>query len=121
MASTIDRTSSNPQLQFTWRGCAKWLEQCKVLRTDAYPPDAQVVHFAHSLRDGVLLCHLITRLDPEALDFRDVCLRPQMAQVRRDVFIDIIEVFFSKYMFDCPTVYVPQEHQDILTSVPQTF
>ena len=31
-------------------------------------------------RDGVLLCHLAIRLDPESIDMKAVNLRPQMAQ-----------------------------------------
>jgi len=79
--------SSTPTSTSLWRECAEWLERCKVLRADAYAsPDAQVAHFAHNLRDGVLLCHLLTRLQPDSIDFKDVCLRPQMAQVKHSAY-----------------------------------
>lgn len=65
-----------------WRECVNWLARCKIIRDDNYPANAEVMQFAQTLRDGVLLCHLVQKLDPEALDFKDVCLRPQMAQVR---------------------------------------
>lgn len=68
-----------------WRQCTHWLIQCRVL-----PPShrvtwdgAQVCELAQALRDGVLLCQLLNNLLPQAINLREVNLRPQMSQVRR--------------------------------------
>uniref|UniRef100_A0A8C5LDP4 Proto-oncogene vav n=1 Tax=Jaculus jaculus TaxID=51337 RepID=A0A8C5LDP4_JACJA len=65
-----------------WRQCTHWLIQCRVL-----PPShrvtwegAQVCELAQALRDGVLLCQLLNNLLPQAINLREVNLRPQMSQ-----------------------------------------
>ncbi|XP_073319959.1 proto-oncogene vav-like isoform X2 [Pagrus major] len=65
-----------------WRQCAVWLIDCRVL------PDnhrvtwegAQVCDLAQALRDGVLLCQLLNNLLPQAVNLREINLRPQMSQ-----------------------------------------
>ncbi|XP_075869905.1 proto-oncogene vav isoform X1 [Nelusetta ayraudi] len=65
-----------------WRQCAVWLIECRVL------PDnhrvtwegAQVCDLAQALRDGVLLCQLLNNLLPQAVNLREINLRPQMSQ-----------------------------------------
>ncbi|CAJ1054043.1 proto-oncogene vav isoform X1 [Xyrichtys novacula] len=65
-----------------WRQCAIWLIDCRVL------PDnhrvtwdgAQVCDLAQVLRDGVLLCQLLNNLLPQAVNLREINLRPQMSQ-----------------------------------------
>uniref|UniRef100_A0A3Q3ETP7 Osteoclast-stimulating factor 1 n=1 Tax=Labrus bergylta TaxID=56723 RepID=A0A3Q3ETP7_9LABR len=65
-----------------WRQCAMWLIECRVL------PDnhrvtwegAQVCDLAQALRDGVLLCQLLNNLLPQAVNLREINLRPQMSQ-----------------------------------------
>uniref|UniRef100_A0A8C6PWS3 Vav guanine nucleotide exchange factor 3 n=1 Tax=Nothobranchius furzeri TaxID=105023 RepID=A0A8C6PWS3_NOTFU len=65
-----------------WRQCALWLINCKVL-----PPShrvtwesAQVFDLAQTLRDGVLLCHLLNNLKPQCINLKEINLRPQMSQ-----------------------------------------
>ncbi|KAJ1160762.1 hypothetical protein NDU88_001255 [Pleurodeles waltl] len=65
-----------------WRQCARWLIQCRVL-----PPNhrvmwdtAQVCDLAQALRDGVLLCQLLNNLLPQAVNLKEINLRPQMSQ-----------------------------------------
>uniref|UniRef100_A0A8C6XLR2 Vav guanine nucleotide exchange factor 1 n=1 Tax=Naja naja TaxID=35670 RepID=A0A8C6XLR2_NAJNA len=65
-----------------WKQCAQWLIQCRVL-----PPNhrvtsegAQVCDLAQALRDGVLLCQLLNNLMPQAVNLREINLRPQMSQ-----------------------------------------
>ncbi|KAJ0023070.1 hypothetical protein NQD34_015204 [Periophthalmus magnuspinnatus] len=65
-----------------WRQCALWLINCKVL-----PPNhrvtwesAQVFDLAQTLRDGVLLCHLLNNLRPQCINLKEINLRPQMSQ-----------------------------------------
>lgn len=66
-----------------WRDCVAWLIQCKVIPPDhkANWPDSEIKILAVTLRDGVLLCHLINFLDPTCLDNIDFHRKPQMAQV----------------------------------------
>lgn len=41
----------------------------------------QVCDLAQALRDGVLLCQLLNNLLPQAVNLREINLRPQMSQV----------------------------------------
>ncbi|XP_037916659.1 protein vav isoform X1 [Hermetia illucens] len=65
-----------------WRECAAWLTRCKVIPADhkANWPDSEIRVLALTLRDGVLLCNLLTFLEPNCLDTRDFHRKPQMAQ-----------------------------------------
>lgn len=65
-----------------WRDCVAWLIQCKVIPKDhkANWPDSEIKVLAITLRDGVLLCHLLNYLDPACLE-TDFHRKPQMAQV----------------------------------------
>lgn len=67
-----------------WRDCVAWLIQCKVIPSDhkANWPDSELKILAITLRDGVILCHLINFLDPTCLENIDFHRKPQMAQVR---------------------------------------
>uniref|UniRef100_H3C4M7 Vav guanine nucleotide exchange factor 3 n=1 Tax=Tetraodon nigroviridis TaxID=99883 RepID=H3C4M7_TETNG len=66
-----------------WKQCSLWLINCKVL-----PPNhrvtwesAQVFDLAQTLRDGVLLCHLLNNLRPQTINLKEINLRPQMSQL----------------------------------------
>ncbi|KAM6972331.1 proto-oncogene vav [Aplochiton taeniatus] len=65
-----------------WRQCASWLIQCRVLPGSHRVTwgGAQVCELAHALRDGVLLCQLLNNLLPQAVNLREINLRPQMSQ-----------------------------------------
>ncbi|XP_063059475.1 proto-oncogene vav-like isoform X2 [Engraulis encrasicolus] len=65
-----------------WRQCTGWLIQCRVLPENHRVtfPTAQVCELAHALRDGVLLCQLLNNLQPQAINLREINLRPQMSQ-----------------------------------------
>ncbi|XP_070532548.1 proto-oncogene vav-like isoform X4 [Ptychodera flava] len=65
-----------------WKYCAQWLVDCQVI-----PPthkviweDSQAFDLAQTLRDGVLLCQLLNKLYPGAIDMKEIALRPQMSQ-----------------------------------------
>ncbi|XP_053708955.1 proto-oncogene vav-like isoform X2 [Synchiropus splendidus] len=66
-----------------WRQCAAWLIQCRVLPQNhrVSRPAAQVCDLAQALKDGVLLCQLLNNLLPQAVDLREINLRPQMSQL----------------------------------------
>ncbi|KAG5278242.1 hypothetical protein AALO_G00096780 [Alosa alosa] len=65
-----------------WRQCTSWLIQCRVLPENhrVTLASAQVCELAHALRDGVLLCQLLNNLLPQAINLREINLRPQMSQ-----------------------------------------
>lgn len=69
-----------------WRQCALWLINCKVLPANHRVTweSAQVFDLAQTLRDGVLLCHLLNNLRPQTINLKEINLRPQMSQVRND-------------------------------------
>uniref|UniRef100_A0A8C6SZU8 Vav guanine nucleotide exchange factor 3 n=1 Tax=Neogobius melanostomus TaxID=47308 RepID=A0A8C6SZU8_9GOBI len=65
-----------------WRQCALWLINCKVLPANHRVTweSAQVFDLAQTLRDGVLLCHLLNNLRPQCINLKEINLRPQMSQ-----------------------------------------
>uniref|UniRef100_A0A3P9K8H1 Vav guanine nucleotide exchange factor 3 n=1 Tax=Oryzias latipes TaxID=8090 RepID=A0A3P9K8H1_ORYLA len=65
-----------------WRQCALWLINCKVLPASHRVTweSAQVFDLAQTLRDGVLLCHLLNNLRPQSINLKVINLRPQMSQ-----------------------------------------
>ena len=67
-----------------WRLCADWLVRCNILAKDnaVNTPSAEVFELVQVLRDGVLLCHLLNRLNPGVIDVKDFSQRPQMSQVK---------------------------------------
>lgn len=70
-----------------WRQCALWLINCKVLPANHRVTweSAQVFDLAQTLRDGVLLCHLLNNLRPQTINLKEINLRPQMSQVRHQL------------------------------------
>uniref|UniRef100_A0A665X2F7 Vav guanine nucleotide exchange factor 3 n=1 Tax=Echeneis naucrates TaxID=173247 RepID=A0A665X2F7_ECHNA len=65
-----------------WRQCALWLINCKVLPANHRVTweSAQVFDLAQTLRDGVLLCHLLNNLRSQSINLKEINLRPQMSQ-----------------------------------------
>ena len=65
-----------------WRQCANWLVRCRILPDDhkTTNPDASAFDLAQALRDGVLICHLLNNLGPNAVDLKDFSPRPQLSQ-----------------------------------------
>uniref|UniRef100_A0A8D0ACU0 Vav guanine nucleotide exchange factor 3 n=1 Tax=Sander lucioperca TaxID=283035 RepID=A0A8D0ACU0_SANLU len=65
-----------------WRQCSLWLINCKVLPANHRVTweSAQVFDLAQTLRDGVLLCHLLNNLRPQSINLKEINLRPQMSQ-----------------------------------------
>ncbi|XP_068178412.1 proto-oncogene vav-like isoform X2 [Antennarius striatus] len=65
-----------------WRQCASWLIHCRVLPDNHRVTweSSKVCDLAQALRDGVLLCQLLNNLMPQAVNLREINLRPQMSQ-----------------------------------------
>lgn len=68
-----------------WRHCVDWLVRCNILPEEhrATQPDASAFDLAQTLRDGVLICHLLNTLSPNSVDLKDFSQRPQLSQVRK--------------------------------------
>uniref|UniRef100_A0A336LIL2 CSON005630 protein n=1 Tax=Culicoides sonorensis TaxID=179676 RepID=A0A336LIL2_CULSO len=64
-----------------WRSCTEWLTKCKVIPPEhkANAADSEIKVLAMVLRDGVLLCTLLTVLDRN-LELKPFHRKPQMAQ-----------------------------------------
>ncbi|XP_065932641.1 guanine nucleotide exchange factor VAV2 isoform X3 [Magallana gigas] len=65
-----------------WRHCVDWLVRCNILPEEhrATQPDASAFDLAQTLRDGVLICHLLNTLSPNSVDLKDFSQRPQLSQ-----------------------------------------
>lgn len=66
-----------------WRECVSWLTRWNVLRPDHRTNsfDATIVELANNLRDGVMLCTLLSKIDPTCIDMKEVNMKPAMARV----------------------------------------
>lgn len=76
-----------------WREAATWLTKWEMLRSDhkANWPQAGIADLANILRDGVLLCKLLNKIDPGCIDMKDVNLKPTMAQVLHRFYVNSTE------------------------------
>ena len=65
-----------------WKQCADWLCRLQVLPTNhrIVSPDSSVLELAYTLRDGVVLCYVLSSLNPDSIHMKNVNQRPQMAQ-----------------------------------------
>lgn len=70
-----------------WTECVQWLIRCQILDQSHRVTNkhAEIVDFAQTLRDGVLLCQLASRLCKGSIDLREVNWRPQLSQVSQIV------------------------------------
>lgn len=66
-----------------WRECASWLTKWEIIRKDHKSnwQSASIADLANILRDGVLLCKLLNKIDSGSIDMKDVSLKPTLAQV----------------------------------------
>ena len=68
----------------TWRDCARWLVECGVLPSDhkITKPEAELFDLGQTLRDGVILCHLLNHIKPGSIDTLELSnIRSQTSQV----------------------------------------
>ncbi|XP_022919863.2 protein vav isoform X1 [Onthophagus taurus] len=65
-----------------WKECTDWLIRWGILRPDhqANLPDANIGDLANTLRDGVILCKLLNKIDPQCIDMKLVNLKPAFAR-----------------------------------------
>ena len=77
-----------------WKQCARWLCDLEVLPSDhrIVQPDTKFEDLAYTLRDGVVLCHILATIDPNCINLKDVNQRPQMA---RFLCLKNIRIFLS--------------------------
>ncbi|XP_041482210.1 guanine nucleotide exchange factor VAV2-like isoform X2 [Lytechinus variegatus] len=67
----------------SWRLCARWLVECGVLPYDhrIMNQDAEVFDLGQTLRDGVILCHLLNHIKPGSIDTLELSnIRSQTSQ-----------------------------------------
>ena len=66
-----------------WKLCADWLVRCEILAPEhpAAKPSGQLQNLAAVLRDGVLICMLLNRLRPGAIDSKEFSPHPQVSLV----------------------------------------
>lgn len=85
-ATVLSQRQKPRRMMEYWRQCALWLINCKVLPANHRVTweSAQVFDLAQTLRDGVLLCHLLNNLRPQTINLKEINLRPQMSQVRSE-------------------------------------
>jgi guanine nucleotide exchange factor VAV len=122
--------------ELLWRECVKWLVCCGVLPADhkCNWPSSQVIDLAQTLRDGVLLCQLLSTLSNGCMDMRDVTLRPQMSQflcVRnirnflqtcQQVFqLSVSDLFEPNMLFECTNFGAVLHTLSVLSHSPKAL
>jgi hypothetical protein len=79
-----------------WISCAKWLDSCNCLplylKQRLSSRQLTLSEFAHSLKDGEILCNLVAYLEPDSIDLSQVNKRAQNSQV---LCIKNIELFLD--------------------------
>ena len=77
-----------------WKQCARWLCALEVLPSDhrIVQQDTKIEDLAYTLRDGVVLCHILATIDQSCINLKDVNQRPQMA---RFLCLKNIRIFLS--------------------------
>ena len=68
-----------------WRKCLDWFKRCQVITpkdTALYSEQVQVFELSKEMRQGVIICHLLNRLVPGAIDQKEFNVRPHSSQVR---------------------------------------
>ena len=77
-----------------WKQCARWLCALEVLPPDhrVVQQDTKIEDLAYTLRDGVVLCHILATIDSSCINLKDVNQRPQMA---RFLCLKNIRIFLS--------------------------
>lgn len=80
MALARNYSDSNDEL---WKECVHWLTRWEIIRPDHKLnwESSHIADLAALLRDGVILCKLLCKIDPGCIDIKDVNLKPIMAQV----------------------------------------
>ena len=93
-----------------WKLCAEWLVTCKILPPDhkAVYGGAEALDLVQSLRDGVLLCHLLNILKPGCIDLKDFSQRPQMSQVPNCFLFEHSISWWSPAALPSPLGWSPQ-------------
>ena len=67
-----------------WRKCLDWFKRCQVITPKDNPlfrDQVQVYELSNQMRYGVIICHLLNRLCPGAIDNNEFSARPQSSQV----------------------------------------
>ena len=77
-----------------WKQCGRWLCALEVLPSDhrIVQQDTKIEDLAYTLRDGVVLCHILATIDASCINLKDVNQRPQMA---RFLCLKNIRIFLS--------------------------
>lgn len=117
-----------------WRECATWLTKWGIIRKDhrANWSSACIADLANMLRDGVLLCKLLNKIDPSSLDIRDVNLKPTLAQVDSlnylkffcvDLYIkgQCSKITYLKIIILSFTVFMFTKYQPVPENLPREF
>ena len=67
----------------TWTNCVKWFTDVRLIPTSHFlnSDRASCVDLAKFLRDGSMLCKLLSLLDEDSIEMHTVYLRPRNAQV----------------------------------------
>ncbi|XP_072176328.1 guanine nucleotide exchange factor VAV2-like [Diadema setosum] len=69
--------------QESWRQCARWLVECGALHREhkIMSPTAEAFDLGQTLRDGVILCHLLNHIKPGCIDTLELSnIRSQTSQ-----------------------------------------
>ena len=109
-----------------WKQCARWLCELEVLPSDhrILQPDTTIEDLAYTLRDGVVLCHILATIDPKCINPKDVNQRPQMARFlclkNIRIFLTTCHIHFNLKeadLFEPPMLYEYSDYERVLLTL----
>ena len=109
-----------------WKQCARWLCALEVLPSDhrVVQQDTRIEDLAYTLRDGVVLCHILATIDPSSINLKEVNQRPQMARFlclkNIRIFLSTCNTYFhlkESELFEPSMLYDYTDFERVLTTI----
>jgi guanine nucleotide exchange factor VAV len=109
-----------------WKQCGRWLCALEVLPSDhrIVQQDTRIEDLAYTLRDGVVLCHILATIDSNSINLKEVNQRPQMARFlclkNIRIFLSTCTTYFNlkeSELFEPSMLYDYTDFERVLTTL----